>query len=70
MPDMLVREALIGRPGKIIRDGLLELIAKLDASTMATIRNDEKSYDQARYAAGVSDGVRLALNSIMELGKP
>lgn len=66
----LLREALEGPVGKRIRDDLLSLIHRLDGETLTMIRNGNKPYGDLRYTAGVTDGVRLALNQIMELGKP
>lgn len=67
MSDLL-REALAGFVGKAIKEGLHRLVERLDADTIKKVR-DGKPYDEVRYAAGVSDGVQLALNTVRELGK-
>jgi hypothetical protein len=61
----LVREALRGDTGRYVRDALLPLVSKLDAAVVQAVR-DGKPYSDARYGAGVADGVRLALNAIFE----
>lgn len=66
----LLREVINGHAGVRIRDDLLALIVRLDKSALQSIRDGTKSYDKARYDVGLADGVRLALNLVMELGKP
>lgn len=66
MASEMYREAIRSQTGKEIRDMLLGLIEKLDDKALSVIRNGTEPYGEARYAVGVSDGVRLALNAIME----
>lgn len=66
---MLVQEALSGPTGKVIRDQLLQLIGRLDDATLLAARDDKKSHDDVRYRCGIADGVRMALTTIVDLGK-
>lgn len=69
MASEMYREAIRGHAGKEIRDACLGLIERLDKKALSVIRNGTDPYGEARYAVGVSDGVRLALNTIMDMAK-
>lgn len=65
----LLREAIHGFVGKRIHDDLTALIGSMNAATIRCVRDGTKPYEEARYKAGVADGVQHALNLIMELGQ-
>jgi len=69
MASEMYREAIRGQTGKEIRDACLGLIEKLDKKALSVVRNGTDPYGEARYTVGVSDGVRLALNTIMEAAR-
>ena len=67
--SQLLREALAGFIGTTIKESLRVVANRMDEQTLKMVRDGSKPYEQARYTAGVADGVRLALNTIKELGK-
>ena len=66
---MLIREALAGPVGKMIRDDLQVLINQLNEAALQTARSSSQPYTEVRYRVGVADGVRAALETIEDLGK-
>ncbi len=63
----LVKEALRGDVGKVIRLRLNVLIGQLDEVTLQGLRSGLKPHDEVRYMAGYADGMRCALNTIADL---
>ena len=66
---MIIREVLEGDVGKRIRDDLLVLIKQLDMAALQVVRDSSSPRAEASYRAGCADGVRFALQHVMDLGK-
>jgi hypothetical protein len=66
---MIIREVLEGDAGKRIRDDLLVLIKQLDMAVLQAARDSSSPDAEVSYRVGCADGVRFALQHVMDLGK-
>lgn len=66
---MLTREFLQSPMAKPIFDALHASQLQAQNVAMQHIRNNTKSYDEARYQMGIADGIGRAINLLQELRK-